>query len=56
MNSFCRYCTGDDREEVIHCDDTNCPFYPFKWADITHEDDREISKKLIGETNNGKEN
>ena len=46
MNSFCRYCTGNDRGEIKCCSDTNCPFYPFRWADIDHADDIEIAEKL----------
>ena len=53
MNSFCIYCVGGHRKEHISiikgCDDMSCPFHPYRFADLDHEDEKEISIKLLGE-------
>lgn len=49
MNTFCEYCTGNKRKQIKWCEDRNCPFYSFRFANISHEDEKEISKKLLGE-------
>jgi len=51
MNTFCmKECTGYNRHDVRRCRDRNCPFYPFRFANISYEDDREIREKLTRET------
>jgi len=49
MNSFCEYCTANNKKEIKHCKDTNCPFYSFRFANLDHDDEREIAKKLLRE-------
>jgi len=53
MNSFCIFCTGGSTSEHLHeikiCEYKECPFYSFRFADISHEDEKEISLKLLGE-------
>lgn len=50
MNSFCKFCVGGSKDkEIQYCNDKYCPFYEFRFADISHEDEVEISKKLLGE-------
>ena len=51
MNSFCMFCTGNRKKWIRNCGDKNCPFYRIRRADITHEDDEEISNKLKGANN-----
>jgi hypothetical protein len=34
MNSFCRYCAGENFEEVKECDFKDCVFYPFRHSDL----------------------
>jgi len=49
MNTFCmKDCTGNCVPEIYGCKDKYCPFYRFRFADIKHEDDEEISVKLKG--------
>lgn len=38
MNSFCEYCTGNDKAEIKHCKDRYCPFYRFRWANLGWQD------------------
>ncbi len=52
MNSFCNYCVGsvNDSEYIIKtCNDRFCPFYNFRFADLSHDDEKEISKLLLNE-------
>ena len=53
MNHFCEFCVGgktkDSIKDIEYCEYPDCPFYNNRYADITHEDDVEISKKLLGE-------
>ena len=49
MNTFCmKECTGYNRHDVRRCRDRNCPFHPFRFANISYEDDAEIRRKLKG--------
>lgn len=53
MNSFCLYCVGGKkrrhRKEIKNCEDKDCPFYTNRFANIDHEDEKEIAQKLLGE-------
>ena len=30
MNTFCMYCTGNDKSEIWGCEYRNCPFHIFR--------------------------
>jgi len=49
-NEFCILAVGGykNAREIKYCEDTNCPFHPFRWGDITLEDKIEMRKKLEG--------
>ena len=53
INSFCIFCVGgktkDSIKDIEYCEYPDCPFYNDRYADVTHEDEREISKKLLGD-------
>ena len=53
MNSFCLFCVGgktkDNIREIEYCEYPDCPFYNDRYADVSHEDECEISKKLLGD-------
>jgi len=52
-NSFCKLCTGNCIPEIYGCNDFYCPFHNFRYADIDHDDDIEISIKLEGVKDEG---
>jgi len=54
MNSFCRYCEGDKVEDgltpddrIKECEDTSCPFYPFRQADMTWQEEKAKAEELL---------
>ena len=49
-NSFCYYCTGNNRKDIRECGDKSCPFYPFKFGGLEPEVERDICRKLMKET------
>jgi hypothetical protein len=49
FNDFCCYCTGKDYTAIKKCDDTNCPFYPFKYGGLEKEVEKDICKKILRE-------
>ncbi len=47
MNDFCfKYCCGRNVQEVINCDDKNCPFYRNRRANLDYQNERKDAKKL----------
>ena len=38
MNDFCYECTGEDTDDVNNCDDKNCPFYPYRHANLPYQE------------------
>lgn len=52
FNDFCLFCTGRKIKELYECEDTACPFYPFKYGDDFDEPSlsKGICKKLMKET------
>lgn len=46
-NDFCLYCTGDARKDIHECDDTNCPFYPFRFGGLESNVEADICSKLL---------
>lgn len=52
-NSFCIFCVGQHHprlsKEIERCEFRDCPFYRDRLADFDHDDEVEISKKLLGE-------
>jgi len=43
------YCTGNKKKDIKWCKDKFCPFYQFRFAELDHEDEKEIAKKLLNE-------
>ena len=41
--------TKDNIREIEYCEYPDCPFYNDRYADVTHEDECEISRKLLGD-------
>jgi hypothetical protein len=39
MNSFCKTCTGNNNEEIVKCDDRNCPFHKYRKGNLNYQDD-----------------
>lgn len=51
-NSFCLHCVGrlgrqQQWEEIMGCEDKNCPFYPFRRSDLPWQEEREIANKTL---------
>jgi len=49
FNDFCLYCTGNNRKDIHECDDTSCPFYPFRFGGLEPEVEADLAKKLLKE-------
>jgi hypothetical protein len=50
FNDFCIYCTGRKYKDIKECDDTNCPFYPFRYGGLEKDVEKDICKKIMKET------
>ncbi|GAF71537.1 unnamed protein product [marine sediment metagenome] len=49
-NDFCCYCTGQDCKEIRKCEDTDCPFFPFRYGGLERDVEKDICEKLMTET------
>jgi len=34
LNSFCKYCTGNNKDEILNCHFRYCPFYEFRMLNM----------------------
>ncbi len=45
MNDFCKYCTGRNKEEIINCEFTACPFWKYRAFNLPYQEQRKSEKK-----------
>lgn len=48
MNDFCLYCTGNDKIEVITCEDRKCVFYKHRRANLEWQEIELERRKKMG--------
>ena len=48
-NSFCQFCTGNQKYLIFNCEDTACPFYQFRFDDLDHQKEKALARKVLKE-------
>ena len=51
MNSFCEFCTGNDKKEIRNCHFYDCVFHRDRWHDLEWQMER---RRLLRNKDNGR--